>query len=103
MTGAAARALELAIDTALAAKADDRPPTPATGALSRRELRVARLVAAGRSNREIGGELHISRRTVETHIAHAFQKLDVRSRSQLAVLVAAEDARGPLTAGAGDP
>ena len=56
--------------------------------LSPSEQAVARLVAAGHTNREIGAELHISRRTVETHIAHAFHKLDIRTRSRLASLMA---------------
>ena len=41
----------------------------------------------GQTNREIGAELHISRRTVETHLAHAFQELDIRARSSLASLM----------------
>lgn len=60
-----------------------------TRLLSPAELRVARLVADGCTNREIGERLHISRRTVETHIVHAFQKLDVRNRTQLATIVRA--------------
>jgi DNA-binding CsgD family transcriptional regulator len=55
--------------------------------LSPSELAVARLVATGQTNRDIGAVLHISRRTVETHIAHAFHKLDIRTRSHLASLV----------------
>ena len=56
--------------------------------LSPAERRVAELVAQGLTNREIGEQLHIARRTVETHIVHAFQKLDVQNRTQLARLVA---------------
>ena len=44
---------------------------------------------ARRTNREIGEQLHIARRTVETHIVHAFQMLGVQNRTQLARLVAA--------------
>jgi DNA-binding CsgD family transcriptional regulator len=54
--------------------------------LSAAELGVARLVALGLTSREIGDRLFISRRTVETHIAHIFDKLGVSSRVQLAVL-----------------
>lgn len=57
--------------------------------LSRSELAVAELIAAGRTNREIGELLHISRRTVETHVAHAFQKLGLRTRAHLAAVVTA--------------
>jgi DNA-binding CsgD family transcriptional regulator len=56
--------------------------------LSPAEVRVAELVAQGLTNREIGEQLHIARRTVETHIVHAFQKLGVHNRTQLARLVA---------------
>lgn len=59
--------------------------------LSPAEWRVARLVALGRTNREIGEQLHISRRTVETHIVHAFQKLDVHNRTQLATRIKSGD------------
>jgi DNA-binding NarL/FixJ family response regulator len=48
------------------------------------EHRVATLAAAGHSNRDIAQELFVSRRTVETHLTHAFQKLDISNREQLA-------------------
>jgi DNA-binding CsgD family transcriptional regulator len=47
------------------------------------ELRVARMASEGRRNREIAEALFISLRTVETHLTHAYQKLDIRSRSEL--------------------
>ena len=56
--------------------------------LSPAERRVAELVAEGLTNREIGEQLHVARRTVETHIVHAFQKLNVQNRTQLARLIA---------------
>jgi DNA-binding CsgD family transcriptional regulator len=52
------------------------------------ELRVARLAAEGRSNREIAQALFVTGATVETHMAHVFQKLDLRSRDQLSVALA---------------
>jgi DNA-binding CsgD family transcriptional regulator len=52
------------------------------------EVRVARLAAEGLTNREIGERLFVSRRTVETHLAHAFAKLGLSSRAQLAAEVA---------------
>ncbi len=55
------------------------------------EQRVARLVAEGLSNPEIGGRLFISRRTVSTHLAHIFRKLGISSRTQLAVIAAHEE------------
>jgi DNA-binding CsgD family transcriptional regulator len=57
-------------------------------ALSPSEQAIARLVAAGLTNREIGDRRSISARTVETHIAHAMAKLVVRNRAELAALVA---------------
>jgi DNA-binding CsgD family transcriptional regulator/tetratricopeptide (TPR) repeat protein len=51
--------------------------------LTAQELRVARLVASGLSNREAAAKLYLSPKTVEYHLAHAFTKLGVRSRHQL--------------------
>ncbi|GAA1517338.1 DNA-binding NarL/FixJ family response regulator [Agromyces terreus] len=51
-------------------------------ALSPRELEVLRLVAAGRSNPEIGRMLIIGEATVKTHLAHVFEKLDVGDRTR---------------------
>ena len=53
----------------------------ATYGLTPRELEVLRLVAAGRSNREIGAELVISERTVARHLQNIFAKLRVSSRT----------------------
>ena len=55
---------------------------PAT--LTTSERRVAELAAAGRTNRDIAGELFISPKTVEANLARAYRKLGIRSRSQLA-------------------
>ncbi|RGA00497.1 LuxR family transcriptional regulator, partial [Microbispora triticiradicis] len=54
------------------------------GGLSQREKEVARLVALGRTNREIADVLFLSTRTVETHVATVLRKLGVRSRTQIA-------------------
>ena len=53
------------------------------GSLTAAERRVADLAAAGRTNREIAEALFVSEKTVETHLARVFRKLDVRSRRQL--------------------
>ncbi len=54
----------------------------ANAGLSRRELEVLRLVAAGRTSREIGHQLFISPRTVEMHVQSVLTKLDCRSRAE---------------------
>jgi DNA-binding NarL/FixJ family response regulator len=54
------------------------------GALSPAEGRVAELAADGLSNKEIAQTLHVTVKTVEAHLSHAYSKLGVRSRSQLA-------------------
>lgn len=51
------------------------------GALTPRELEVLRLVARGKTNREIGEQLVVSHRTVKRHLDNIFAKLDVSSRS----------------------
>ena len=58
-----------------------RAAAQAEGAiLSRREQQVVRLVADGRTNREIAQELYLSPRTVDMHVRNLFRKLDCRSR-----------------------
>ena len=64
-----------------------RPPARAiaegAGALTGREREIAQLVAARRSNKEIGAALGISSRTVSTHLSNVFAKLGVTSRGEL--------------------
>src|SRR3712207_6166762 len=52
--------------------------------LTRRELDVLRLLAVGRTNREIAGELFVSTRTVDMHVRNLLRKLDSRSRADAA-------------------
>jgi len=59
----------------------------AQGGLSPREADVLRLLARGRTTARIQDELHISVNTVNTHVKHVFQKLDVHSRQELLDLV----------------
>lgn len=58
---------------------------PDTSGLTRRETEVLHLVADGRSNRDIAGELHISETTVKTHLGNLFAKIGVTSRFQAAL------------------
>ena len=54
---------------------------PASVSLSSREVEVLGLVAKGKTNADIGRELHISEATVKTHLLRAFNKLDVSDRT----------------------
>ena len=56
--------------------------------LTARELEVLRLVAAGKSNREVAGALVISERTVARHVQNIFAKLGVSSRAAASVFAA---------------
>ena len=72
--------------------AQPAPPVPdRMASLTRRELQVLRLLAAGRNQREIAEELVISPRTVGTHIEHILEKLGVRSRAQAIALAYREE------------
>jgi DNA-binding CsgD family transcriptional regulator len=62
--------------------------------LSPSEHRVVALVAEGLTNKGIGERLFISRRTVETHLAHVFVKLGVNNRAQVAAQAASRPGRG---------
>jgi DNA-binding CsgD family transcriptional regulator len=65
------------------ARVGARRPTP-SGELTPAERRVVELAADGSSNKEIALALFVSVRTVEAHLSHAYAKLGVRSRGQLA-------------------
>jgi DNA-binding CsgD family transcriptional regulator len=55
-----------------------------TGPLSAREMEVAALVAAGRTNKEIATELYLSERTAQNHVQHILTKLGLANRTQVA-------------------
>ena len=64
------------------ARVSGRAPSPA--ALTSTEAQVARLVAAGRSNKEVADALFISVNTVEANLTRIYRKLGLRSRAELA-------------------
>ena len=53
-------------------------------ALTPSELRVARMAGGGMTNREIAQSLTVTPKTVETHLRHVYQKLNVSKRTELA-------------------
>jgi len=69
------------VPPAVAAKLAERTASPE---LTERELEVLRLIVAGRSNKEIAGDLAITEGTVKTHVNHVLDKLGVHDRTQAA-------------------
>ncbi len=80
---AVAAALAIVTDAAPAPEAPP-PPPPDTVPLTRREREIARLLAQGRSDREIAAALFLSAGTVSGHVHHILQKLELSSRHQVA-------------------
>ena len=75
------------------------PRTPDREArLTPQELQIAHLVAAGKTNKEIAAQLYLSPKTIESHLAKTYRKLDIHSRAELTRIVAVQ---GDLVA-AGD-
>jgi DNA-binding NarL/FixJ family response regulator len=66
-----------------------QPAPRALDLLARQELEIARLAAAGLSNREIGQQLYISHRTVRNHLYRMFPKLAITSPAELAAVLRA--------------
>jgi len=62
-----------------------------TGVLGKREADVARLVADGLSNKQIGARLFISERTVDSHVRSILNKLGVNTRAQIAGWIASSN------------
>jgi DNA-binding CsgD family transcriptional regulator len=72
-------------------------------ALTASELRVARLAAAGRTNREIAQELFITTKTAEAHLSRTYRKLDVTRRTQLGEALVSKTPAGDRHEAAGTP
>ncbi|MBK9007360.1 MAG: response regulator transcription factor [Anaerolineae bacterium] len=75
------------MDAARNSRHDDstNKPTETATNLTERELDVTRLVAQGRSNRDIAKALFISEKTVKTHVSNILDKLNLKDRTQLAI------------------
>lgn len=88
-------AIALALAPPVAVPRQARPVSDMPGcegaALTPREMEIAGLVASGRSNKAIAGELFISPATVARHVANIMGKLGVRSRTQIATWALTRD------------
>ncbi len=73
---------DLAAVQSLAAAPHPAAKPPAAGhGLTARELQVLRLVAQGKTNKAIAGELELSEKTVDRHVSNIFNKIDVSTRA----------------------
>lgn len=83
---------EVFIDTAMAKLLTRGRLTPSTGvsSLTPRERSVLALVGEGQSNHEIAKRLQISERTARTHVSNVLGKLNLRSRTQAALVAVRE-------------
>ena len=61
--------------------------------LTEREREIARFVGEGKSSPTIARDLNLSQRTVDNHLGSIFKKLGLRTRTQLALLIATRRTR----------
>jgi len=83
-------AIELALGEAPAGSDDSQAEPAGLGPLAAREADVARLVAEGLTNKQIGVRLFISERTVDSHVRSILNKLGFSSRAQIAAWLTAD-------------
>jgi DNA-binding NarL/FixJ family response regulator len=69
----------------LAKDTGDKHIDPKAELLTDREIEICRLIAEGKSNKEIADELYLSQGTVKNHITKMLLKLELRDRTQLAI------------------
>ena len=69
-----------------------RGPAPLRDLLTPHELEVAVVVGRGATNKEAAAALFVSPKTIDYHLASIYRKLEVRSRTELAALIARESA-----------
>jgi DNA-binding CsgD family transcriptional regulator len=82
------------------AAAGERVVAPRERVLARltpQEMQVCLAVAEGATNREVAARLFLSHKTIETHLSNAYRKIGVRSRTELATLVARHANNGPVS------
>ncbi|MFJ8044189.1 response regulator [Kitasatospora sp. NPDC096147] len=77
--------LQPELATALLSDDTPRAPQGRGGSLTDREREVLSHIADGRSNREIARALHLSEKTVKTHVSNILMKLDLADRTQAAL------------------
>jgi DNA-binding CsgD family transcriptional regulator len=96
VAAAAAPAVQASAEPAPTAQPEPVPlQSDIRALLTPREQEIAVLVATGRRSRAIADELFVSHRTVETHLARIYRKLNVSSRTALAHLLQGTDSVGP--------
>jgi two-component system, NarL family, response regulator LiaR len=83
---------EAVLHPSVAAKllSERRRPPAAHAELTARELEVLRLIARGLQNKQIAAQLHLSEKTVKTHVSAVLRKLDVADRTQAAMYAVRE-------------
>ncbi|HEY3240232.1 MAG TPA: LuxR C-terminal-related transcriptional regulator, partial [Acidimicrobiia bacterium] len=86
-------ALEEAVGYAGRGRGTRKRPASGWASLSPTELEVVRLVAGGLRNKDIAAKLFVAPATVKTHLTHAFTKLGVSNRAELASLATRREAR----------
>ncbi|MCC6793453.1 MAG: response regulator transcription factor [Thermomicrobiales bacterium] len=103
---AAAGQVQLAPEAAVRLMREVRAPEPkpaASQSLTERETDVLRLVAQGRSNKEIALDLGIGEKTVKTHVSNILAKLELQSRTQAALYAARVGLVDTSEVGGGSP
>jgi DNA-binding CsgD family transcriptional regulator len=78
-----------------APRASAAEPSSDLEGLTAAALRVARLVAGGRTNRQIAAELFISPHTVDSHLRTIYQRLGINSRVELTRIMLERDRATP--------
>jgi two-component system response regulator DevR len=75
------------------------PTQDALAILSPQERKVLALIAEGRTNKEVGGQLGLAEKTVKNYLSNVFEKLHVSRRAQAAAMYVRESRSGPAASG----